>query len=283
MELIAKGLVDPEKFDLPPASGMNFNFASQPDAFDVVADSARNAKYATQVITMMVFEPAGEPFRLGIRHAAQILDKLFSHAPSSPSSSAVFISHGMQGSMTPNQYWVPGMLAPMPMMGKYFVYYGLDYQSPRILGRKCVERMVFELFSENTGVCRFHRKWVENIVDEIIQAHYKIDIDYKAHQFELALQIYDLDGSAVRFWESERTIDIIWQYLEKWERFGLNDDSLHQWVQRFRQDKWTAARAYWQEIRSGIAEAFAVGRNSIPDTVAPYQAASMDVMVKKGK
>ena len=281
MELIAKGLVDPEKFDLPPASGMNFNFASQPEAFDVVADSARNASYATQVITMMVFEPAGEPFRLGIRHAAQILDKLFSHPPSSPSSSAVYISHGMQGSMTPNQYWVPGMLAPMPMMGKYFVYYGLDYQSPRTLGRKCVERMVFELFSENTGVCRFHRKWVENIVDEIIQAHYKFNIDYKAHQFELSQQIYDLDGSGARFWESERTVDIILQYIEKWERFGLDDESLHQWVQRFRQDKWTAARAYWQEIRSGIAEAFAGGSTSIPDIVAPYQAASLDVMVKK--
>lgn len=183
--------------------------------------------------------------------------------------------------MTPNQYWVPGMLAPMPMMGKYFVYYGLDYQSPRTLGRKCVERMVFELFSENTGVCRFHRKWVEAIVDEIIASHYKIEIDYKAHQFELAQQIYDLDGSGVRFWESERTIDIIHQYLEKWERFGLDDESLHQWVKLFRQDKWTAARAYWQEIRSGIAEAFAAGSTAIPDTVAPFQAASLDVMVKK--
>jgi hypothetical protein len=122
---------------------------------------------------------------------------------------------------------------------------------------------------------------VEAIVDEIIQTHYKFELDYKAHQFGLSQQIYDLDGSGVRFWESERTIDIIWQYLEKWERFGLDDESLHQWVQRFRQDKWTAARAYWQEIRSGIAEAFAEGSLTIPDTVAPYQAARLDVMVKK--
>jgi len=281
MELVAKGSINPGEFGLPPASEINFKFPSQPDTFDVVADSARNASYATQVISMMVFEPAGEPFRLGIRHAAQILDSLIPDQPIPPSTSAVYISHGSRGCMTPNQYWVPGMLAPMPMMGKYFVYYGLDYQSPRDLGRKCVERMVFELFSENTGICRFHRKWVEAIVDEIIQAHYKFDIDYKAHQFAIAQQIYDLDGNGARFWESERTVDIIWQYLEKWERFGLDDESLHQWVQRFRHDKWTAARAYWQEIRSGIAEAFAVGSISIPDTVAPYQAASLDVMVKK--
>ena len=281
MELVAKGQIDPKNFGLPPATEMNFSFASRPDTFDVIADSARNARYATQVISMMVFESAGELFRLGIRKAAQALDKLCEQSPASASSSAVYISHGTQGSMTPNQYWVPGMLAPMPMMGKYFVYYGVDYQSPRVLGRKCVERMVFELFSENTGICRFHRKWVEAIVDEIIQAHYKFDIDYKAHQFEVAQQIYDLDGSGARFWESERTVDIIWQYLEKWERFGLADESLHQWVERFRQDKWTAARAYWQEIRSGIAEAFAAGPASIPDTTAPYQAASLDVMVKK--
>ena len=29
--------------------------------------------------------------------------------------------------MVPNQYWVPGMLSPMPMMGKYFVYYGVEF------------------------------------------------------------------------------------------------------------------------------------------------------------
>jgi glyceraldehyde-3-phosphate dehydrogenase (ferredoxin) len=82
--------------------------------------------------------------------------------------------------MTPNQYWVPGMLSPMPMMGKYFVYYGVDYLPPRQLGRRSVERMIYELFSENSGVCRFHRKWVEAIVDEIIEAHYKYKIDAKS-------------------------------------------------------------------------------------------------------
>ena len=91
--------------------------------------------------------------------------------------------------MVPNQYWVPGMLSPMPMMGKYFVYYGVDFLPPRELGRKCVERMVYELFSENSGVCRFHRKWAEAIVDEIISSHYDFAVDYKTHQFELARQI----------------------------------------------------------------------------------------------
>ena len=182
--------------------------------------------------------------------------------------------------MTPNQYWAPGMLGPMPMMGKYFVYYGIDYLPPRELGRRCVERMVYELFSENSGVCRFHRKWVEAIVDEIISAHYDFNIDYKAHQFKLAKLIYELDGEQVVFWENERTIDIVWQYLEKWVRFGLQGESLQQWVQRFRDDKWAAAHAYWDEMRAGIADAFADGADAIPEVVAPYQAARLDVMQK---
>ena len=183
--------------------------------------------------------------------------------------------------MTPNQYWVPGMLSPMPMMGKYFVYYGLDYLPPRTLGKRCVERMVYELYSENSGVCRFHRKWVEAIVDEIIEAHYAFPIDYKAHQFELARKIYEQEGEGVLPWESERTIDLVWKYLEKWEATGLEDASLHEWLGRFRDDKWTAALVYWQEVRGGIAEAFAAGAAAIPNVSAPYQAAKLDVMEKK--
>ena len=133
---------------------------------------------------------------------------------------------------------------------------------------------------ENSGVCRFHRKWVEAIIDEIISAHYQFPIDYKMHQYELAKAIYDLGGTENVFWESERTIDIIWQFLEKWQRVGLKENSLVEWVRRFRKDKWEAARAYWQEIRDGIEEGFSDGADAIPQVVAPYQAARLDVMEK---
>jgi glyceraldehyde-3-phosphate dehydrogenase (ferredoxin) len=239
---------------------------------------------------MIVFEETGTPFRNGIRTAAHLLDTQYGiHT----NDYAVYTSHGSSGCMIPNQYWVPGMFAPMPIMGKYFVYYGVDYVPPRELGRKCVERMVYELFSENTGVCRFHRKWVEAIVDEIIEAHYKYPMNYKAHQFELAKMIYEAEEDQVVFWESERTVDIIGQFLEKWERFGLKDDgdcvrqpnaehrSLHDWVRYFRENKLEAARAFWEDIRAGIIEAFTAGPDSIAEASAPYQAARLDVMEKR--
>ena len=283
MELFHTGILPPQNFGLPPATELKFYFASQPADFDLVEDSQRNADYAQKIAAMILFEETGAIFRSGIRSAADALDKQYhlTEPGQRAVDKAVFVAHGKQGSLTPNQYWVPGMLSPMPIMGKYFVYYGFDYLPPKILGQRCVERMVYELFSENTGVCRFHRKWVEAIVDEIISAHYQFPIDYKAHQFELARQIYEADGDQSAFWESQRTIDVIWQYLEKWDRLGLKEPDLQAWIKRFRADRWEAARAYWEEIRTGIANAFQAGADAIPDVVAPYQAAKLDVMEKR--
>lgn len=284
MELVHTGLIPPEDFGLPPASEMKFSFASNSADFDLVNDSRRNASYAQKIAEMILFEEVGKPFRQGIRVAADELDKRYGLVQPGARTidRAVFNAHGESGSMTPNQYWVPGMFSPMPMMGKYFVYYGFDYLPPHELGQRCVERMVYELFSENTGVCRFHRKWVEAIVDEIISAHYHFPINYKAHQYELAQRIFlqDIKQVPSHPWQSERTIDIIWQYLEKWARLELKEPSLYEWLNRFRQDKWAASRDYWQEIYSGIQQAFAAGANQIPDVVAPFQAAKLDVMEK---
>ena len=245
----------------------------------------RNSRYAQAIVHMIFLEPAGEVFRGGMRSAAKILDETNGYAQIDKRTidRAVFTSHGEKGGMVLNQYWVPGMLSPMPMMGKYFTYYGLDYLPPLQLGRKCVERMVYEFFSENSGVCRFHRKWVEAIIDEIIEAHYKFPHNYKAHQYARARQIFELEGEQCTFWESERTVDMIQAYLEKWERFGLKDNSLHNWVRRFRADKWQAARDYWEDVRCGIAEAFSAGPDALPDISAPYQAAKLDVMAKQSK
>ncbi len=291
MELVRDGLVDPDDFGFPPADEMRFVFASDPLKFDLELDSRRNADYAYQVIYALLFDARCAVFRQGIRAAAKELDgqtadgklqgaaRITQHG-SRITDSAIYTAHGERGCMAPNQYWVPGMLAPMPMMGKYFVYYGLDFLPPRELGRKCVERMVYELFNENSGICRFHRKWAEVIADEIISSHYRFPVDYKAHQFELAKQIYELDGDEVVPWESERTIDAIWKYLEDIGGDKPNAD-LRVWIERFRGDKWAAARAYWVEVRAGIAEAFAAGPAAITDQVAPGPAAAADVMAKK--
>jgi glyceraldehyde-3-phosphate dehydrogenase (ferredoxin) len=140
--------------------------------------------------------------------------------------------------------------------------------------------MVYEFYSENSGICRFHRKWAEAIVDEIIACHYDLTLDYKAHQFDLVKAICQQELAGVVFWESERVVDIIQGYLESWEQLDLKDPALHEWLGRFRADKWSAARDYWDEIRAGIVEALEAGHELLPDVHPEHKAAIIDVMEK---
>ena len=269
MELVRDGLIDPSKFGLPPSNEMSFNWADDTSNFDIVVDSMKNAQYAISVVNAILFEPKAELFRRSIRVAAKEIDKRYGiHSI----DRAVFISHGDEGCMVPNQYWVPGMLSPMPMLGKYFVYYGVDFLPPENLGRKNVERMTYEMFNENSGICRFHRKWAELITDEILHAHYaNLKVDYKAHQFHLASEIYKRESPKIIFWESERVIDMVMGYLEQWKNDGLRAPKLMEWLGRFREDKNAAAKAYWEAIYNGIRSAFEDGPDAIPDNFTPGQ------------
>ncbi|MGB8646747.1 MAG: aldehyde ferredoxin oxidoreductase C-terminal domain-containing protein [Anaerolineae bacterium] len=260
MELIVDQLIPPQDFGLP-AEGPRWRdlpatMPSTPEQFDLVADSAFNADYAMAIVRMILFSEAGAPFRKGIRVAARELDARYGiHSL----DRAVFTAHGREGSMVPNQYWVPGMFAPMPIMGKYFTYYENKFMPPRALGRLNVERFVYELYSENSGTCRFHRKWVEDIIDEIITSHFALDLHYWNTNFALARAIHDRESAGGVFWESERVVDLIQGFLEKWERTGLKDAELEAWLVRFRANKWQAAKEFWQEMYDGMAETFATG------------------------
>jgi glyceraldehyde-3-phosphate dehydrogenase (ferredoxin) len=256
MELVAAGLLPAADFGLP-AAGPRFTFASRPEAFDVVTDSAHNADYAIAVLRMVLFSEPGAVFRRGLRAAAKSLDQRYGIRSL---DRAVFTAHGHEGCMVPNQYWTPGMLSPMPLMGKYFSYYENKFLPPRALGRKNVERFVYELYSENSGSCRFHRKWVEDIIDDILLAHFDLPgVDYWGDNFRLARAIHLYQSAASVPWESERVVDIVHGFLAKWEREGLRDPELLDWLARFRADRWQAAREFWHELYAGMDEAFTQG------------------------
>lgn len=252
MELVWKDQINPIDFDLPDHKPC-FNFVSEDSEFDVVNDSMTNAEYAIEILKMILYSRKGEPFRKGMRYAAKWLDQRMDiHSI----DCAVYNAHGENGCMVPNQYWVPGMFSPMPLMGKYFSYYGVDYLEPYKLGKKNVERFVYELYSENSGTCRFHRKWVEDIIDDIILSHFNLEYDYWKTNFELAKEIHKYQSSSGVFWESQRVIDIIQGYLRYWKEEGLNDESLDTWLQKFEKDKNNAAHEYWTLLYKGMEDAF---------------------------
>lgn len=272
MELIAEGLIPPEDFGLPPASELCFRFTDSAASFDLVNDSMKNARYAMALVDAILFEPRCGPFRQGIRAAALELDKCYGIRSV---DRAVYVAHGESGQIVPNQYWTPGMLSPMPLMGKYYVYYGADFVPPFELGKKNVERMTYELFSDNTGICRFHRKWSEAVTDEILCAHYGLDVNYKNHQFHLAREIARRELSKSVPWESERVADLLLGFLEQWERDGLKNPDLDAWLARFRADKKEAALAWWTEVKRGIEAAFDAGPDAISDILTEGQKAKV--------
>lgn len=273
MELVAEGLIDPEQYGFPPTSEMKFGFTASSEEFDLVQDSMKNAQYAMAVTDAILFDPRAALFRRGIRTAARELDR--AHGTRTVDR-AVFLAHGEDGHMVPNQYWVPGMLSSMPMMGKYYVYYGNDFVPPYELGRKNVERMTYELFSDNTGICRFHRKWSEAITDEILMAHYGLELDYKAHQFHLARQVAERELPKCQPWMSARIVDMIVGFLEQWKRDGLEDPRLHDWLDRFAAGREEAGRAWCSEVDRGIRDAFADGPDAVPNMLTEGQKKRLD-------
>ena len=268
LELISEGMIPLEDFGFPPFSELKFEFASNSTNYDLVQDSIRNEQYTHQVLESILFNPKCEIFRNGIRSAAMELDRIYKI---NSIDRAVYIPHGEKGYMVPNQYWVAGMLSPMPMMGKYYVYYEGKFMQPYELGKKNVERMTYELFNDNSGICRFHRKWAESITDEILSAHYGLEIDYKKHQFELAREIHLSESPKSLMWESERVGDLIFTFLEQWERHGLKDPMLLEWLSFFRNDKKLAAEKWWEETLRGIHDAFDDGSEKIAEVYTPAQ------------
>ncbi|MFH1506268.1 MAG: aldehyde ferredoxin oxidoreductase C-terminal domain-containing protein, partial [archaeon] len=240
MECIVKNKFPKEEFGLKLIP--NFDLKN----FDVVLDSDHNADCVIAIMEM-VLSDKGMIFQKGIRHAAKTIDKNYGR---DALNLAVYTAFKGEGCMAPNQYWVPGMFSPMPIMGKYFEYYGEDFMGPRELGKKNAERMIKEFYNDNSGCCRFHRKWAETIIGEIICKHYGVDIDYYEHHLALCKKIYKTNQPV--FWESERVVDIIFNYLLKKQLENSDNDEIHSWVGKFKEDKWKAAREYWEEIKKGV-------------------------------
>ena len=262
MELLSKRMIPAADFELSEDLP-RFKFANQERDFDLVNDSMHNATYAIEIMKMILYTPQGEPFRRGLRFAAKWLDQKYGIRSI---DCAVYTAHGEEGCMVPNQYWTAGVFSPMPLMGKYFNFYGLEFIAPYQLGQKNVERFVYELYSENSGACRFHRKWVEDIIDEITCSHFELDINFWWTNFDLAKSIHLFQSDLSTFWESERVVDIIAGYLRKWQENGLKDPEMEKWITAFNADKWAAARAFWNDMFRGMVDAFNNGINEPPHT-----------------
>jgi len=288
MECVADGLIEPEDFGFPPRSALRFDrFTAERADFDIVGDSMLNARYAVALIQAILFNPAAHLFRTGIRHAAHEMNRL--HPQTLPGERAVFLSHGQAGCMVPNQYYVPGMASPMPIMGKYYVFYGANVLSPQELGGRNVERMVYELFNDNIGMCRFHRQWSESLTSVLAKEMLGLDVDFKEHHFELARQINALETSKSVPWETERMADMFANYIRWLAEDNTSVTKLADFVQHDPLHPETApsvlgdaanlsadqakalAHSFWQAIKQSQEVTFAAGPDAIATARTPAQ------------
>lgn len=244
MELLDEGILTKE--DLEVTRLPKFN----QENFDIINDSMNNALLGIELIDSILNKKGIINFSEGIRKWARrvhrdkgvkIIDKF------------VYNAFGRKGWIVPNQYWTPGVLAPMAIMGKYYMYYGFDFVEPRKLGKICAERMKQELILDNAGVCRFHRAWAEEMVPDIVEAIYGMKEKFLKNISWTASRINSRNASV--FWESERNFDFVYKFLKRVkETEKVDNESLNYWIKEFEKDKQEAGLNFWFEMLKGIDE-----------------------------
>jgi glyceraldehyde-3-phosphate dehydrogenase (ferredoxin) len=218
--------------------------------FDVVADSLHNANLAIELGESILARRGIVDLSEGVRkwgrtirssRGVRVLD------------SFVFNACGRKGWIVPNQYWTPGVLAPMAIMGKYYMHYGADFLPPRALGRNCASRFHLELVMDNAGICRFHRAWAEEMMPDVFESLYGLKDRFLLANRICASRINSRNSSV--FWESGRNLDYVATFLKR-KRDVDKDASpdLTLWIERFEKDRQEAGLDFWFEIRKGIDE-----------------------------
>ena len=180
------------------------------DAFDVVADSMHNAELAMELVDSILQKRGLVDMLEGVRKWAR---KVKRDRGVRIIDTFVHTAYGRKGWMVPNQYWTPGALAPMAIMGKYYMFYGSEFYPPRLLGRICADRLKAELVIDNLGVCRFHRGWAEDMLPEIVESLYGMREQF-LEMVEITASRINSRNSSI-FWESERDIDFVMTFLKR--------------------------------------------------------------------
>lgn len=218
--------------------------------FEIVEDSMHNALLGCELIDAILERRGILDFREGVRKWSRIHSRMKGMALH---DRLVYVAFSRRGWMVPNQYWVSGVLAPMAIMGKYYMIYSFDFIPPRTLGKMCSERMKMELILDNLGVCRFHRGWAEELLPEIMGNLYDCREEFLRATDVLASRIHSRNSPI--FWESKLNIDFLHTFLKRKKTVdGVSHSELSVWLDKFDRDRVEAAREFWYEILKGIDE-----------------------------
>ena len=218
--------------------------------FDLVSDSLHNAELGIELVDTILERRGILDFSEGIRKWGRIVRN---GKGTRVLDDCVYTAFGRKGWMVPNQYWTPGALSPMAIMGKYYMHYGTDFLPPRELGRHCAERLRKELIMDNAGICRFHRAWAEEMMPDVFDSLYGLKDRFLQANAICASRLNSRNSGV--FWESELDIDYVSTFLKRKRdvEHDTNPELAH-WIERFEKDRKEASLDFWFEIRKGIDE-----------------------------
>lgn len=256
LDCVHKGLLKNEDI------GLEDGVAFDPLTFKIEY-SHQNAEAIMKLAELVAYRKGiGAVLAKGVRMAAKELDIRFASRVTKVgetfSDNTLYLPYGETGCISPAQYWVPGEFIPIPIQGKYLTNYTVNSFPPKELGRSCAERAIKEMYSEEIGICRFHRCWSEKTVQTLLRRGRGIDLNLDAHCKGLLQKIIEYDRKANQypvFWETKKTKNVIRAYISEVSRkLPAECEQLDQWNKKFNEDPEQAAREYWQEARNGYEE-----------------------------
>ena len=233
-ELLHRGLLKPE--EVGASENIIFDIEAYNNEEDIIKISEHNSKIALEISETITFHKTevGKILSLGIRRGGALLNEKFKNRlkeGDSFTNYAVYDTFGNDGHISPTLYWAIGNFMPLLIQGKYLTYYKCgEFLEPEDLGLKCAESAFNEITIENLGFCRFHRKWVMNVVEDIVK---KIrDCDLKEIAYTLFNDICQYDKNIVNgptYIESERVKDLI--------VYGSKEFGNDKWYNEFKKDR----------------------------------------------
>jgi len=257
MECLAEGHLDPADLgvterpvfptsSIPGRSGGLFSL----DDFAIEADSLHNAHLGVALLDAIIARRGVLDLSEGARKLARRLARERGKQVLDP---FLYNAFARRGWIVPNQYWTPGVLSPMAIMGKYYMHYDADFLPPRELGRRGAARLRAELILDDLGMCRFHRKWAEEMLPEVMDSLWGMRARFLANIDRTASRINSRNASV--YWESRRNLDFVHRFLERRQEVdGDRSPELTQWLERFRREPDEAALDFWFETLKGIHE-----------------------------
>ncbi len=238
-DMIERGLMEPEDVNLP------FRPRFNPLSINPSLDSHHNATLVKKILIDIYSKGSEGIARIiakdGLRKAALELDE---RRPGIKDLLlyASFGEKDIGGYMTPNYYWSPGMIAPLYILGRYWTNYAPTFQEPEDYAETSLRRAFAEYSIDNAGACRFHRGWMEKILEELYSI-IDVDVDIYKHSKEgyKKLATYQRLAKAEPVpWESSKAFDLLVTIADEvgakdWvEKMSKNAEKALEWWTKFK-------------------------------------------------